>query len=83
MQHDSYVVRTGLICRATENVALPGVSTCRATLLNPCDTSTSVCDKVRPTRVWRQNHVLCQILNIARLDTQFNIFPLKVYYNAF
>ena len=40
--------------------------------LNACDisheTSTSTCDKVRLIQVWRQNHVLYHILNIAPPD---------------
>ena len=50
-----------------KNVDLPDASTCRATSFeNACDLPTSACDKVRLVRVWRQNHILCHVLNKAR-----------------
>ena len=46
--------------------------------LNTCDISTLACDKVRLIQVWRQNHILYHILNIARELVLFNSFTLKV-----
>ena len=39
--------------------------------LSACDISTLAFDKVRLIQVWRQNHILYHVLNIARTGGAF------------
>ena len=62
MRHESYVARQKLSSYLVFQLVARHQ-------LNACDISTLACDKVRLIQVWRQNHILCHILNIARTGT--------------
>ena len=61
MRHESYVARQKL----SSYLVFQFVARQH---LNACDICISASDKVRLIRVWHQNHILYNILNISQID---------------
>ena len=68
MRHKSYVVRQDKFVARQKLPSYLVFELVARHHMNACDISILACDKGRLIRVWRQNHILYHILNIARTD---------------